>query len=85
METLTGGPAGGRCGHDGGTRGAGDVFLQNDIDVRVHHLAGKTRKKGGRRVGMKDGKVEIGWRRTILTKEIVKLVGSVETVSQATF
>ena len=52
LESLTGGPAGGRCIHGGGTRGSGDVFLQNDVDAGVDDLGRKEitqrRKKGGK-------------------------------------
>jgi len=37
LETLAGGPARGRCVHGGGTRGGGNVLLQINVDVRVHH------------------------------------------------
>lgn len=43
LETLAGGPAGGRCVQGGGARGGGDVLLQNDVDVWVDDLTGNKR------------------------------------------
>jgi len=37
LETLAGGPTGGRSGHGGGPGGGKDILLQNGVGVRVHN------------------------------------------------
>lgn len=89
LETLASGPAGGRRVHCGRAGRSGDVLFQNNVNVRIDHLTGNEltliRKKCGRSASVDAGDGEMGWGRTMLTKEIVQLVGSVETVFQATF